>query len=181
MSNNDPRFSTLREADGSASALHNVTEGSTPVGMNSLTGLVFRDSAGNLTRPQLLPDGSFPISEGAPGTPVCTNNQTVVNGNTAETDVATLTLTISETYANVMATVSCFSPTVYKLKQIDDATTTVLKVVKVGPGSYTADMLYDIKTIVAGAVGTQELKITGQRISGGPNDFDADLCAVQLA
>jgi hypothetical protein len=157
---NDKResFPTLEDASGEGSALSQMQQGDSPVLKNGAIGFAFRDSAGNVVLPQLLPTGAVPVDQGAPGTPIMDRDENA--GSLTPVDVASLTLTASETYCDVAAIVSCFQETLFELVQVNNATTTVLADILVGPGQYTFKLDYE-DCVAAGATGTQVLKIRG--------------------
>jgi hypothetical protein len=157
---NDKResFPTLEDGTGEGAALRAMQQGDTPASKNGAIGFAFRDSSGNVVLPQLLPDGTIAISNQAPGTALKVRSENA--GSLSAVDVASLTLAVLKTYADIQATISCFQESLLELVQVNDATTTVLCEYLVGPGQYTIQAEY-ADTVVSGATGTQTLKIRG--------------------
>jgi len=132
--------------------------------------LTVKDESGNLQYIPML-DGRISVTSDIPGT-IFEDNQTTTATKGTDVDSASLTLTASRVYDEVEIIVSSFKPVLWKLVQIDDATTTTLFSVVTGSGSFDFSKLFKNKQVTAGASGTQTLKITGNQLTGSGSDSD---------
>lgn len=129
-----------------------------------------KDSSGNEAKIPLAVDGGVAISLDPPGTPVDANGtQTGI----VDTDVtvAAITLTTTETYNCISWTGCATRTTLWKLIQHDDGANTTLQEAITGPGAFTFDHMLQKKEIIAGASGTQELRIVGHQLQSSPTDL----------
>lgn len=138
--------------------------------------LGYRDSSGNLIAPQLNAAGAMPVTFDAG---VEKYARGTVAGNASITDVATMTLTANKVYKSIEFLVSCFRDALFELVQVDDATTTVLADVLVGPGHFTQAVRLENLLITAGASGTQVLKLRAKNFNA-LSDFRATVTAIEL-
>jgi hypothetical protein len=162
-------------------SLHSIQEGVAPSTRRGSIGFAFKDSSGNVVLPQLDSEGKLPVTSEGAGIEVAANGE-LAAGSLSMADItgATLTLTADAEYNNLQFVVSSFRESVFHLVQIDDATTTILARVRVGPGQYTFLWNGGKRKIVAGSTGTQTLKIQGQNLDKA-SAMSADLSAVEIA
>lgn len=144
---------------------------------NGSMGFAFRDSTGNLVLPQLDAEGRLPVTQEAAGTFL--KNAAKVVGNLSEVMVAEITLTANKTYTNIFGRVSCFRDTVFRLIQVNDATTTELDFALTGAGELNGEVGGGKLEVTAGATGTQKLQIMGQNLDKA-SDFRASIQAVEI-
>lgn len=150
-------FPILEDASNVGSVPAKSQAGDSATGKVGMTVFGFRDSSGNLVLPQLNASGQVPVSLAAAGTCLsATGNNT---GSLTEVTVATITLTASESYAEIEAAVSCSRAAKFSIVQHDNGADTVLGVVLTGPGQFTVAFKLDCLEFTAGGTGTQELRI----------------------
>lgn len=134
-------------------------EGEAASGSEGSIGFSFKDSSGNVVLPQLTAAGKLPVdTEGLAGTCKSANGE-VAAGSATAVDVATITLTASKDYHKVEALGSCFRESIFQIVHNDNAVESVVAEFLVGPGQYSFQVSMDCLDIVAGATGTQELKL----------------------
>lgn len=156
-------FPVLEDANGEGVALREIQEGDSAALKSGSLGFSFKDASGNAVLPTLTANGSIPTSSGAAATPLLARGQNAGSVG-VDVDIAVLTLTANEKYEEIRANVSCFRESIFQIVQVDDATTTVLDEILVGPGQYTFSVDLKEYLITAGASGTQELKVIGQNL-----------------
>jgi len=153
-------------------------EGDASAAKNGLIGYSFKDSSGNVILPQLTVSGAVKTDPGAA-------NQKLFNGATipavinVATDVAKITLDVSETYGCIGVTFSNTFTTLWELVQDNDGVKTVKDSWITGPGQYTVSLkeaLADLE-IISGASGVQELIIRGTQKFGLASDLHASVGA----
>jgi len=174
-------FSILEDGTGVGSAPSKKSEGDVAAGTVAVPGLIAKDSSGNLKFLTLDANGKLPVSSDAPGT--CLNqNGTVAGVVSTETDVASITgLTISSDHNVVFALGAATKPVLWKIVQIDDATTNVLAEFITGPGQFSFQANELGIDFTSGAAGTQTLKLTGTQLRGPSTDMHGTIKAIEKA
>lgn len=175
-------FPTLEEASGAGAAPRVGQDGATAAGgINGQIGFAFKDSSGNVVLPQLDASGRISVTQAAPGTSLQDSSTATAGALNTPFDVSVITLTATESYVAKTQSSSSFQPTLWKMEQIDDATTTELARWVTGPGDFNYCCTSDCIEFTAGASGTQQLKITATQLRGGLTDAHAWQCALQKA
>lgn len=176
MADKRESFASLEDATGEGAALTKSIEGDAKAGKVGSVGFAFVDSSNNLVLPKLI-DGQIPVTSEQPGN--CVDGNGTLAGTGTEADVAVATLTPSSKYKNIEAIGSCFRDTIFRVVQVDDATVTELGQFICGPGQYS--FKFDIKCleIVAGATGTQSLKLVAKNLNS-TSDIRGTIAAMGL-
>lgn len=132
--------------------------------------LPVKDENGDL---QYIPmtDGAIVVSSEVPGTPLTVQDTSAAVKGT-DVDGASLSLTASKVHDEIKVICSSFKPVLWKLVQIDDATTSTLLTFVTGPGQFHFESLLKNLQVTAGATGTQTLKITGNQLTGTGSNSD---------
>jgi hypothetical protein len=157
-------FPVLEDAStGEGFGLHKSQNGDASAGKVGLTAWVFKDSNGDLVHPQLDAEGRIVVNPGAAGVPK-KNRVENAAGSATNVDLASITLTANKSYLNISMIVSCLRESLFQLVQIDDATTTILADILIGPGQYTMSYVPQGLEVVAGSTGIQTLKIQGKNL-----------------
>jgi len=171
---------TILEDDvtGAGEKLPARQEGDLATAKNGLIGFAYKDQSNNLALPKLTANGAVPVDPGAA-------NQKLFNGATitavinSATDVAKITLDISQTYGCIGVTFSNTFTTLWELVQDNDGVKTVKDSWITGPGQYTVtikEALADLE-VISGASGVQELIIRGTQKFGVASDLHASVGA----
>ena len=174
MANVREVFPTLVDATGEGVALSKSQSGDAAAGKVGLVGFAFKDSSANLVLPTLTADGKIPVSTQSPGT--CMHAAGTNSGSLSQTAVATLTLTVNETYTNVMADVACTRVTLYEIVHNNNGTPANLGWIIVGPGQFTHNFAEDCLEFTAGGTGTQELIVYGTNLEKASNMYASISC-----
>ena len=138
-------------------------------GVDSVAGKVaalvsaFQDANGDAVFPTLTATGAIPVDE--PG--ICLRSvgpNPTLAGTATQADItnSAVTLTPSKVHSNIEGWVYSASESEFEIVQVDDATTTVLGTIAVGPGQTTLPFKFHCLQATAGATGTQELKLRGK-------------------
>lgn len=154
-------FPILENAStGVGSAPHVSQNGDASAGKVGMTAWVFKDSSGNLVHPQLNAAGQIVVTSDASGTFRNVKGE-LAAGSASMVDVtgASLTLAVSKTFIKVSAVVSCLREALFNIVQVNDATTTILAEIVIGPGQYTFQWSQPEFEISSGATGVQSLKV----------------------
>lgn len=165
---------------GAGESLISRIEGEAGAGMEGLIGFSFKDSSGNVVLPQLDTEGRILVNMEGAGTELAgegalaAGSATMVNITNAD-----ITLTADAIYSKLSMSVSCFREALFHLVQVDDATSTILAKVRVGPGQYSFEWYGYNKKFTAGSTGTQTLKVMGQNIDK-LSEMSAELSCVEL-
>lgn len=161
MANLRESFPSLEDASTQAGvALHARQEGQTPASMNGSIGFAFKNSAGNLTLPQLNSAGQLPVTSEKAGNNLYARGTHAGSGS--EQLLATITLANSKVYEDIFMLVSSFRDTEFRLTWNNNGSESELGAMLTGPGSLTASAKLEGVEFTSGATGTQELKLYGQ-------------------
>lgn len=153
-------FPVLENSSGQGAALSQSQSGDAAAGKKGLTAFAFKDSGNNLVLPTLTADGKVPVSLNAAG--VCKKAfGKNAAGSLTEVLLATIALTANKVYSGIGMIASSTRTSVFRLVHNDDGTEVEIAVIVVGAGQFTADFSQDCLEVLAGATGTQELKVYG--------------------
>lgn len=172
-------FPSLEDGTGAGAALSKAEAGDAAAGKVGAVGFAFRDSSGNLVLPQLDSEGRVIVSFDGAGVPkkasglVAAGQATLLAITGAE-----LTLTASKNHTKISLQVSSFREAYFELQQVNDAVTTVLARLRVGPGQYTATFNHPGMEVLSGATGVQKLQVFGYNIDK-LSQLDANLSAIE--
>lgn len=164
----DPRTSFPVLEDSSTQAglpLHKVAEGVAASGKNALAALAFKDPSGNFIYPKTDADGKIAITTSSDNIAYLSDTGEVAAGSGTLTDVADITLVAESEYRDIGFIVSCFRDALFQIVQVDDASETVLAEILVGPGYLTHSEKLTGLNFIAGATGTQVLKVKGKNMN----------------
>lgn len=166
----DPRtnFPVLEDASTQAGLpLHKVAEGVAASGKNALAALAFKDPSGNLIYPVTDTDGKIVITSEADNIAYLSAKGELAAGAGTLTVVTEceITLVAESEYRNIGFIVSCFRDAHFQIVQVDDASETVLAEILVGPGHLTHSEQLVGLNFIAGATGTQKLKVMGKNMN----------------
>lgn len=166
----DPRtnFPVLEDASTQAGLpLHKVSEGAAVSGKNALAAMSFKDPSGNFIYPITDADGKVVVTSQADNIAHLSAKGELAAGAGTFTLVTgcTITLVAESEYRNVGFIVSCFRDAHFQIVQVDDATETVLAEVLCGPGCLTVSEQLEGLNFIAGATGTQELKVMAKNMN----------------
>jgi hypothetical protein len=158
-------FPILEDLTGAGVAPSKSENGDASAGKVGATVWAFKDASGNLVHPQLTPDGRIPMTQDAAGTFRNAKGE-LASGSATFADVtgASLTLAPSKTFVKLSAMVSCFREAIFQITQINDASTTILAEIVIGPGQYTFTWTQPDFEISSGSTGTQTLKVVGKNL-----------------
>lgn len=167
-----PMMSPIEDSTGAGIPHVGLTEDTDTPGANEYpVAWSFQNSAGNVTLPQLNASGELPVTL-AGGTKKNANGLGTPASLDTDTDIATLTLTVSLMYNVDFFTSSSFWDASCRLEHNDDGTPTVLAQWYTGgrTDNYSANTGGSIE-FTAGASGTQELEIICQQHQGPVSDI----------
>lgn len=175
-------FPVLEDAiTGAGSAPHKSQNGDASAGKVGLTTWVFKDASGNLVHPQLNSAGQIAVTSDASGTFLKAKGELAAGSATvADVTGASLSLTADASYVKIGAVVSCLRQALFQIVQIDDATTSILAEIVIGPGQYTFQWSQPEFEILAGSTGTQTLKIQAKNFEK-LSSLRATISAVEVA
>ena len=156
-------------------------EGEAAASIEGLIGFSFKDSSGNVILPALTAAGRLPVETTPQGAVIHDSAVSTPGALNTDVDVVTLTLTASETYEVRFMQAGSFGPCIWAVEQTDDATVTDRINFVTGPGDFNHSDTPDCIQVVAGASGTQELKLVGQQIRGALTDMHGTLCVQQIS
>jgi hypothetical protein len=132
--------------------------------IEGLIGFSFKDQSDNVVLPQLDSEGRIPVTCCGDGVPFY-NFAEDATGNTSETDLAEITISVTNVYNNVWAHGCCNRPTNFRIYYVDDADGTPVNteighfIVGSGQFSYNLELKnYELDT--TGGTGTQKIKLT---------------------
>lgn len=151
-------------------------EGQAP-GDQNFPSMVAKDGSGNLQFLTVNASGQLAV-DSTPGVPKDARGS-ALGSIGSYVAVATLTLTASKVYESISTSASCTFPVVWKLEQVDDATTTIVAEGISGPGQFTIDFMPINVSRTAGATGTQQLKLSGKQLHGAASDMHAVVSAME--
>lgn len=166
----DPRtnFPVLEDASTQAGLpLHKVAEGAAVSGKNALAAASFKDPSGNFIYPVTDADGKVVVTSNADNIAYLTAKGELAagSGTLATVTGCVITLVAESEYRNVGFIVSCFRDAHFQIVQVDDTTENILAEILVGPGSLTVSEQLIGLNFIAGATGTQELKVVGKNMN----------------
>lgn len=172
-------FTIIEDGTGAGVSLPNKVEGDAPgSGINTLA---FRDSAGNLTRPQLTASGALPVdSGGVAGTPASASAVVTIAALSTEEDVVALTLGTTENINCSMAMGSSFQPCVWVLYHDDNASLNEIARFVTGPGDFAHSVAMDNITFTTGAAGAQRMVLRCTQIRGPLSDAHGTISLLNL-
>lgn len=171
-------FLTLDDGTGAGVGANARQEGDAAASQNGSIGFAFKDASGNVVLPALTADGKIPVSGEAAGTTL-SNNGTVAGVVGVDTVVAEITgLTVSKLHECTMAIGAATKETLWKIVQVNDASSVTLAEFITGAGAYTYDM--DLKlSFTTGATGTQSLQLIGNQLKGPATDLHGTVKAIE--
>lgn len=129
----------------------------------------FKDSAGNLVRPQLNADGTVPVSFNS-GTAKSASGLATIAALNTEQDVVSITLAANDVVKANMAMGSAFQPMIFVMYHDDNGTLNELVRFVVGPGDFSHTANLDNIEFTAGAIGTQRLVLRATQLRGALTD-----------
>jgi hypothetical protein len=104
-----------------------------------------------------------------------------IAGNAAFTQVLAITLTVDKVYKDLEVLASCFRDCIFKVSQVDDATTTVLvSGIRVGAGTFNEMASFQGLEFTAGSTGTQELIVEAKCLNA-LSDMSATVSIKEMA
>jgi hypothetical protein len=140
--------------------------------------LAAKDQSGNLQY--------IPLSGGAVVVTTSMNTPIHARAKIASTpgsfvSVVTLTLTANKVYDEISAKCSATgsSSVLWKVEQVNNATTTIIAEGISGSGQFTIDPCADNMRVTAGATGTQSLVVSAYQLVGAVTDMHANITALQ--
>ena len=136
---------------------------------DGIPGFSFKDSAGNLVRPQLNADGTIGVSF-ASGTPNSNSASVTMAALNTEQDVVAITVAVNDVVNANMAMGGSFQPTVWVLYHDDNSTLNELARFVTGPGDFQHSTELDNISFTAGATGTQRLVLRATQLRGKLTD-----------
>jgi len=156
-------FAVLEDGSLGGHSLAKMLEGDAVAAKNALAALVAKVAGTNLAA-YLKVDPStgalLTTTEGATEDKKSPAGELAAGSATlAAVTGAEITLDASATYQKIGFVVSCRRDALFQIVQQDDATDTVLAEVVVGSGAYTVIGQFAGLPVVAGATGTQKLKL----------------------
>jgi hypothetical protein len=129
----------------------------------------FRDSSGNLVRPQLNADGTVPVSF-ASGTAQSASSVATIAALSTEQDVVSIAVANNDVVEANMAMGSAFQPMLFVLYHDDNGSLNELARFVVGPGDFSHTANLNNISFTAGATGTQQLILRATQIRGALTD-----------
>lgn len=167
-------------ATGEGAALTLAQEADSKVDQRGQVSFVAIGPSNLLQYLKVSAEGRLLVDQEAAGTPLKASGAIVAGSATlADVTGASLTLTPDMTYTSVAAQVSCFREAIFEIVQVDDATTTVLARVLVGPGQYSFTWHQPKLEVLAGATGPQTLKVRAQNLDKLSN-LSASISALEV-
>lgn len=175
---------TILEDDSTAVGVKlpaRLGDGTIAVAGNHVPVVGWQNSAGNYIVPSLTAAGAVPVDTGSAGTKKHDSTEiTVAALNTEEAVIDLTALTISKIHTLQVALGSAFQPCLWRVVQIDDATTTELARFVTGSGDFNfgLDQLGCIDFTTGGS-GTQACRLLVTQLRGGLTDAHGTLCIIE--
>lgn len=176
----DEQAPVLPAVDGSSN-LQNIPHRSVgDADSDGIPGFSFKDSSGNLVRPQLNSSGEIPVGEA--GTKAHASAVATIAALNTEQDVAEITLAASDVVDLTLAMGSAFQPMLWIVYKNDDSTRTELARFVTGPGDFSHALSLSSGDIqmTAGATGTQKIEIRATQLRGKLTDAHATIAIRNL-
>ena len=174
-------FTILEDGLGEGVALDAKSEGDASGGLNGIPTLAFKDSAGNLVRPQLNASGALVVDTGGvAGTAQSASASVTIAALATEQDVAAVTVGNSESISASMAMGGAFQPCVWVLYHDDNSTLNELARFVTGPGDFQHSMCMDNVNFTSGATGTQRLVLRATQLRGKLTDAHGTVSLLNL-
>jgi hypothetical protein len=168
-------FPSLEDGSLVAAVLRAIQAGDSTAAKNGSLGFAFRDV--NAVLPQLDAEGKLPVTSDSAGTILrARGTNTDQNSSAADVAGASIALTASKTYVNIGMHVSCRRAALFQLIQVNDVTETVLADVILDAGQYSHQFVLAVDQIIAGASGTQTLKVKAQTFDKASNVYASLSC-----
>jgi hypothetical protein len=158
------------DGSGTGGAPRSKAEGDAPSTDLGIIGFSFKDNAGNVVLPQLNASGELPVTTAGGGTPLEAQG-TVASVIATDTQVAAITLATSTAYSKPEFNVASTRTTLWKLIWHDNGGDTTISSWITGSGQYSHCCKLDHSDFTSGAIGTQELRIIGNQLSGPISDL----------
>lgn len=136
---------------------------------DGVPGFSFRDSSGNLVRPQLSATGQVPVSFQS-GTPDSASAVATIAALSTEQDVVSITVAANDVVEANMAMGSAFQPMLWVLYHDDNSSLNELARFVTGPGDFSHLANLANITFTAGASGTQRLVLRATQLRGKLTD-----------
>lgn len=153
-----PNLEVLSTGEGAALTL--AQENDAKASQRGQVAFVAVDPSNLLQYLKVSAEGRLLVDQEAAGAPLKAHGVEAA-GSLTQVDIAgaSLTLTVAKIYTNISASVSCFQESIFEIVQVDDATTSILATILVGPGQYTFTWNQPKLEVLAGATGAQTLKV----------------------
>ena len=180
MAHKRTRISILENSSGEGLPFRGKAPGAAAGSEVAAPSLVAKDSSNNLQYIPIGADGKIPVNTGAAGVPKSKADTETFVALNSDTEIVSIPLTASKTYNLSMALACCSMPALFRLEQVNDATTTIHGYVMTGPGQYSADIDVSNISFTTGATGTQELNLVAQQLEGDFTDAYGTVSALEL-
>ena len=173
-------FRTLADdATGAGEPLISRVEGEASAGKEGSIAFSYKDQSDNVVLPQLTAAGRVPVDVEPDGIPIDDFGTATPAGLNTDTTVATITLTVDETYDVSWFLISSFHDCIWKLKITDDVTVTEKEIGATGAGFFTHSSTPKCWEVAAGSSGTQTIELVAQQLRGPLSDIRGGLCVHQ--